>query len=888
MRWWGAAWAAVIVAAGGAAVFFGHGGSDAPTPLFAGCARISQTSVCDLEPGADFRVWLEGGPFTDVEVRLDGRTLAVTTATVSGGLRLTVTPNLTDAPSTLTVSARAGRIKRGLSVTVRRSRSFETPDWNIERVEQFRRVEAWVQAHPGPGAIEALLSLARTARVLSRPELAIEYQARAAAMAQAHEEWSLEQGARFARTYTLAYDVFNIEEAHRELDRVEALRDQVPVTAAYLPYYRSMVYTSGGDMTSTLAELRKAAAFGEALGEDPVLYLVDGQRAGVDLELGYFDAALTRLRRMYRWSATHDRPCQEAHAATNIGWTLILRQNLEASWGLDPEVDRGADDAFADETPTSYLLRALEVYGADCEDPEGLPIVHLNLALAALQVDDADKAEYWLDEVQYDQLLVRNRPWLDETRARIAVARGQLNEALVATDQMLQTAQNVSDVEGVFRAWVLSAEVLSLLGRFDDALEARLRAELALDRLATRVPLVGARHSFLALRDDNVLGLTELLLAQKRPGEALNVIRRARSRSLGWARVSQGLAQLSDEQRAEWNTLLGRYQRERSAIDREIETEWQRPVDELEAERARRAQREVLLDEFIARALDLLPSVPKELTIDPEVLRLAWIRLRTGVWVIGQRGNDTFAIPWDERATTVPAEVERRLPHASRVLLHPYGRMRDRDLHMLLADGLPLAARVPTAYAVDLADTEPPAPPRTALVVVDPAVEFAFGQEEADLVLRSLRNQGVSVEKQRGAVTELRDALRRTDWFHFGGHGHWSPEDPMAGGLALAEGARFGIGDILTAPGMPSTVVLSSCETGRNSGRGGEGFGVAHAFLVAGARVVVAPNRVVTDQEAYRFSKALYGPGDQDVLARYRAVVETLGPDAGSFRVFVP
>ena len=90
------------------------------------------------------------------------------------------------------------------------------------------------------------------------------------------------------------------------------------------------------------------------------------------------------------------------------------------------------------------------------------------------------------------------------------------------------------------------------------------------------------------------MGLADLLIRQKRPGRALSVVRQARSRTLGWARVSQALSRLPTEPRAQWNKLLGEYRRLRTALDAEIEDDWKRSRVELEAIKQSRVSEEKL------------------------------------------------------------------------------------------------------------------------------------------------------------------------------------------------------------------------------------------------------------------------------------------------------
>lgn len=873
----------VLQKTGGSFVLRAGDSSLAASVLFEGCDRIANgTCFLDFSPnGAGktrerIRVWTPATP-ASVEVRLNGREIAATTATAAGGLGIDFE---CDAPGRIAVTFADDSDARtrtwGLSLR-QDDASVPFPGSPAARDNEpnAAAIDQWVREGSPVQAVAGYLWLARGARDNGDPLAVLKYRRSAVAVAHEAGEWSLEANARFALSYSLGFTLFRLDDAERELRAAEALADRVPSVRAYAPYYRALIGLATGDIGSTLADLRQAARYSEALGLERQWHLVDEQRASADLELGYFEAALGRYRRMLRWAADQDRRCEEALAATNIAWTQILMRQRQPRLRADFDVE-------------AMLRRALAIYESKtCRDPGGRPsIVMLNLAVAALQNGRAQRAEEWLQRIRSGPESRRYGPWITETRARIAIAKGNLLKAKALSDEMIANARAVAGTDNLYRAYVLSADVLTRLGSAE-ALQARQRAELTLDRLAVGVPLVGARHAFLTVRDENVLGLADLQVVHGQPGAALDAVRRARSRSLGWARVSQGLARLSADARARWNALLGEYGRIRTALDREIESDWTFAASELDAARQRRAAQEARLVELIDEALSLLPATPKDLAAEPGVLRLAWVRLRSGVFIIGQLGEDTFSIPWRIDSRSVPEAVARRLARADRVLLHPYGDLRKRDLHMLRWRGRPMAAQILTGFSLDLSTVRDAALPSSALVVVDPAAELARGREEAALVTRSLRAAGAEVVSVRGDVASVRAALGETEWFHFGGHGRWSPDDPMAGGLALADGARLGLGDILAASQVPETVVLTSCEAGRSAARGGEAFGIAHAFLVAGARVVVAPDREVRDDEAFRFADAFYAASGT-ALERYRTAVDRLGDGASAFRVFVP
>ena len=124
----------------------------------------------------------------------------------------------------------------------------------------------------------------------------------------------------------------------------------------------------------------------------------------------------------------------------------------------------------------------------------------------------------------------------------------------------------------------------------------------------------------------------------------------------------------------------------------------------------------------------------------------------------------------------------------------------------------------------------------------------------------------------------------------------------IASALHLARGEQMLLGDVLTAPRVPSWVVLSACDAARGgvqplTARTPVGWGLAQAFVAAGSHAVVAPTRPVLDQTATAMMNAFYGalgsssaPSVTEALRLAQIEVSREQPDAdwSSFRVLVP
>jgi CHAT domain-containing protein len=217
-------------------------------------------------------------------------------------------------------------------------------------------------------------------------------------------------------------------------------------------------------------------------------------------------------------------------------------------------------------------------------------------------------------------------------------------------------------------------------------------------------------------------------------------------------------------------------------------------------------------------------------------------------------------------------------------------------------------AALPVVYGVDLPgrgrgpDAIPPVP--RALVVADPGGNLQAAREEAGAVVQALGSGGGwRVDRlEGGAATHraVREALAAPDLglAHYAGHGSFGGRDGVESGLPLADHERLSIADVLALPRAPKRLILSGCETARTAADArAEGLGLAQAFIVAGAEVVVAATRRTDDRLAQRIMRAFYAAwGDRraatapEALRRAMLAVqqESPGEDWAGFRVLVP
>jgi hypothetical protein len=137
-------------------------------------------------------------------------------------------------------------------------------------------------------------------------------------------------------------------------------------------------------------------------------------------------------------------------------------------------------------------------------------------------------------------------------------------------------------------------------------------------------------------------------------------------------------------------------------------------------------------------------------------------------------------------------------------------------------------------------------------------------------------------EASASAVSELAGSV---DVLHVSAHGRHSSENPLFSGFELADGPWFGY-DIDQLTSVPDVVLLSSCEVGRSTLRGGEELiGMTAAWLHAGSRCVIASAAAINDGVAHDVLVAVHrelsaGHRPAVALARAFAEVDPDGPPA--------
>ncbi|HYV46529.1 MAG TPA: CHAT domain-containing protein [Myxococcaceae bacterium] len=866
------------------------GGPTPPPPAveYAGCLAVVRGPTCELKPDRELRVLAAVPAGSRLVILADGKELD---ASGGNGLRTLHLPPGAAAVDVVLVDA-GGRRSAPWRLAVRNPGRAPVLVQAMELVPKGGIADA-AKLLAERRADLAEEDRARADSMIARASLATGHReegiAQLAASAAAHERLGHAAEATrdtLAQAFTLV-DLWRFEEARAALAAADRRTRDYDEGRAQAAYYRGLLSRESGDLRSALRQLEEAAAGAERLGmtldrEAAVMALAVALR-----QLGRPGAALERLKELHPGD-----PCNAGTLANNTAWAMLA----------------AGDDSLGD--PVPHLERALAIFRAGCPRAPEVANQLLNLALAELRRGDLDAAAARLKEARGEGGPPEPRSvlwWLD-VEARIALGRGKSAEALGLYRRLEALAAAAGSGEGRWRAAVGKAEALAARGDASGALRAHEEADRLLDAEALLVPLTEGREHFLADRERGARHHVMLLISQGRTSEAMLVARRTRARFLQAVGLGQRLSALGPAERTAWDRALSSYRRGRADFEAAAAQDWALAEDQLREAAEQRQARAVALRRALDDALAALGATaapsPAMRAPEPGELLLMWFPATDRWYGFAATAGKAVAhaLPaapdLKDGGAALLQPFDREVEAAARVTVIPYGALRGADLHAATWRGAPLAASKPVAYAVDLPAAKAAAPANAgggSLVVGDPLRNLPEARREAEAVHAALIAGGQPSTLQLGdqaTRSALRQALGSVRLLHYAGHGRFGGEGGWDSALPLADG-ELNAGDILTLQAPPA-VVLAGCETGRAAEGSLESIGLAQAFVLAGARAVIAASRPVDDRTTARLSEALYAPGGPpgpSVLPeRLRQAQQKLrdeGADWSAFRALV-
>lgn len=259
----------------------------------------------------------------------------------------------------------------------------------------------------------------------------------------------------------------------------------------------------------------------------------------------------------------------------------------------------------------------------------------------------------------------------------------------------------------------------------------------------------------------------------------------------------------------------------------------------------------------------------RHLTLGPRADEVA--KLAAGAHEECMRRNGTDSLRRLGEAVLEP--VADLLAKASRVYVAAQGPLQDFPFHAAPFRGQPLVASAEVRALPSLAPLRFSSSGRREWVRGGRslrAVVAVVRQPRYELLpeLPALRAEAAAVGNAFPATTGLYDdeataeavrgSLGTADVLHLAGHAVFEPQQPYMARILFADRPLFAF-EVACATRAPRLVNLSGCRAGAmRRSLGGEGEGLAAAFLAAGTETVVAPLWPVRDDAALAFNEALY------------------------------
>lgn len=708
----------------------------------------------------------------------------------------------------------------------------------------------------------------------------------------------------------------HFDEAAAVLELAEPLGRRSPRLHAMLAYARGQLDWRRGRYGDALTALRAASQHAVRTGELDIGLAVLPMYAELLTELGYFHAASKWSQVGLEQVRERGDACELASTLRTTAWAqLRLRQH-----------------AWSSQDPTPLLEEALAIFGPEgaCPRPDRTGGVRSSLALLQLQAGRPGEALASVHRAERSRMTPGERVLASdvELQARLALGHGaaELGHAL---EQLRRAVADADTTDARWHLTLREGQVRQAQGDHAAAIEAFRAAEGHLDRLAQLATFGVGRSSVGTFHRESSERLVDALRALGRVDEALCVARQAEARRIQAASLPPSLPDAERawlEQRASALTVA---QAELEAL---LVQERDAPVQQLARARARVARHQQRLEAETDAILrdagrharpppceSLHAPGPGELLLGLFPSGEAWLLFaqddrETTVHAVDLRELDLVAAR-ARLSELLLRPVAAQLRRARRIRVHAVGQAQRIDVERLPWEGEPLVARVPVAWAVDVATVAAAGPgehPPRAVLLADPTGSLPDADREVAEAHERLAAMGLQVEvvaRDHARPHVVQERMATATLLHYAGHADhdelldpgWWP--PYPGGtpswpasLRLADGTQLAAPEILMRQGqVPRKVLLSGCRTGV-ADASATGTSLAVAFLVAGADEVLATSATTGDAEARAVVREVYEELQQqglarwslvDALARARARRLAAGDAGGHHRVWV-
>lgn len=709
-----------------------------------------------------------------------------------------------------------------------------------------------------------------------------EHRRQAIEIAKTHGILSAVRDQYLALAHNRLFGQRDVAGARTAFEAAEAVRG-APAGQALLAFTRAFMAQQVHDIRGALDALEDTRVWAQRLGQPQMLNATVMTHAIALAQIGRLQEAWSAINELHGSSSKSEAPCARALRLQNRGWIALLA--TEAGQPLE-----GAD-ADAD------FAGAIEDLEGTCADPRELPRLWISRALHAVLREDLPAAENALKSADVNTTGASTdftRLWALDVRGRIALTKGDAPQADLHYRALQDLGERAVSPDAVWRAHVGRAHAAKQAGNLEGSLEFYVLAEDKLEHLMQAAALTQGRDELLTARHTALQGHVGLLLDMGRTSDAAKVLRTGRKRMFRALHRSNQQSRIAGPALAQWQAKIVEYGHLRSNLETRAAESWADTTPQAQAKRKEIGrQLGKVLDEAM-QLLALAPAKEVAVSVPDSVLTLTYADWNEGWVAFAERAGEIHVHRATSPATLSSGLLRPFLPQiagASAIRVLSSGRFEGVDFHALEFEGAPLSTQRVVTYGVDVAGpvSRQSGPP---VLIVDPQGNLPGARDEAVAVQALLSNPQI-LKGFDATGPAVRSAFEGSRLVHYAGHGQYGGRGGWDSALPLADGMALTIGDILALAAVPPHVVLSGCETGRSQGRSGAGLGLAQAFVIAGAQVVIAATRPVEDHTARQLATYLYANSKGDLVEDLHRAQRQLRQDSPSedwaaFRAFVP
>ena len=590
-------------------------------------------------------------------------------------------------------------------------------------------------------------------------------------------------------------------------------------------------------------------------------------------KVGRFDEAIELLQgQLVRSEADESRDCSYVENLNTLGFIQWHKELVALD---DQDLAPTAVKTFHKAAELAIQLCTSGVFKHERTNS------YINLALAYMSLGRLDDAASWLQRINIStENLLLHQQWYYQTKGEILLERGLPHDALAAFDKIAQLRDHKRDPYVKLRSQLGQIDANLQLKKHTEALTIWDEHISKIDEEGLLVPIHSGRELFLSQYATYTESLVSTLLKDDQIESARKVIQQTQSQLLRSVVTQDRLNFMTSSEKLAWLAALGQYETLRSDLEGLRKNLWTIPTTEKPAYEAQinKLENQVLV--ALDRVHDNLKLVSRsarddqQSSVEEGVAQLTFSQTRS-MWVLIVSLNNQFTAITQPRKRfpksnqVAKALIKEAWPHlreANQLAISASGLFSNLDFHQIEIHSQPLIAHFPIRYSFGLSNlTEPKAhgSKQDVLILGDPSGNLPNARIEAEAVFAILSaNQEQRVKLSVGSditPTNFKASVQGTRLFHYAGHGRFDQDVPVKSELILSNESKFDVGDILSLTSAPETVILSACQTATTDTlKIYESLGLAHAFIAAGSKQVIASSRNVRDDLSYFIMNELH------------------------------